>query len=135
MDPSQVDGSDPHDMNSWLAVFIGGGAGSVLRFAISRALIALQLKSAFPWATLASNLLATTVLAWLVLRMDAQQPGREHWHALLVVGFCGGFSTLSTFSYENYQLLRDGLIGMAVANIAISVALGIFVFHLFARTA
>lgn len=122
-------------MNVWLAVFLGGGVGSMARFAISRGFIALQLKGLFPWATLMSNFLATALLAWLILRMDVQQPGREQWQALLAVGFCGGFSTLSTFSYENYQLLRDGMFGFAIANMVVSVALGIFVFHLFARTA
>ena len=122
-------------MNVWLAVFLGGGVGSMVRFAISRGFLALQLKSDFPWATLASNVLATTLLAWLIMRMDVQQPGREHWQALLAIGFCGGFSTLSTFSYENYELLRDGMFGFAIANMVVSVALGIFVFHLFARSA
>lgn len=122
-------------MNHWLAVFLGGGAGSVARFAISRGFLALQLKSAFPWATLASNALSSAILAWLILRMDLHQPGREHWQALLAAGFCGGFSTFSTFSWENHQLLRDGLPGVAIANVVISITLGILVFHLFARSA
>ncbi len=121
-------------MNLWLAVFIGGGVGSMLRYGISRALFALQLKGAFPWATLASNLLATALLAWLIMRFHVHQPGREHWQALLAIGLCGGFSTLSTFSYENYVLFRDGFTGFAVANILISVTLGILFFHFFART-
>lgn len=127
-------GAEGNGMNPWLAVFIGGGAGSVARFAISRALIALPAKGAFPWATLASNALACALLAWLVVRSDLLRPGQEQWNALLAVGFCGGFSTLSTFSMENHQLLRDGLYGMAAANIVISVAFGILVFHLFARS-
>lgn len=122
-------------MNPWFAVFLGGGAGSVLRFAISRAFMLLHVKGGFPWATLVCNVLATTLLAWLVLRMEVHHPGREHWQALLVVGFCGGFSTLSTFSYENHRLIQDGLFGLAIANIVVSVALGILVFHLFARSA
>ncbi len=122
-------------MNVWLAVFLGGGAGSLVRFAISRAILALQLKSVFPWATVLSNLLACALLAWLVLRMQVHQPGKEHWHALLAIGFCGGFSTLSTFSMENYALLRDGMFGTALLNMLVSVALGVLVFHLIARTA
>jgi len=122
-------------MNPWLAVFLGGGAGSVVRFAISRLMLAFGAKAIFPWATLISNTLACALLAWLVLRLGSQEEGREHWHALLAIGFCGGFSTLSTFSWENYQLLRDGFFGMAIANMIISVALGLVVFHVFARTA
>ncbi len=121
-------------MNLWLAVFVGGGLGSVVRFALSRGLRAVAPEAVFPWATLASNLLATALLAWLVMRWQVHQPGREHWQALLAIGFCGGFSTMSTFSMENHQLLRDGLYGFAALNILISVTLGILLFHFLART-
>lgn len=121
-------------MNPWLAVFVGGGLGSVVRFALSRGVRSLAPDTVFPWATLASNLLATALLAWLVMRWQLLQPGREHWQALLAIGFCGGFSTMSTFSMENHQLLRDGLYGFAALNILISVTLGILLFHFLART-
>ena len=122
-------------MNPWLAVFLGGGAGSLARYAISQLFARLEWKGAFPWATLSANLIATAFLAWLILRYQVHAPGKEHWRALLAIGFCGGFSTLSTFSYENFLLLRDGLYGHAVANIAISVGAGILFFTLFARSA
>ena len=122
-------------MNLWLAVFFGGGAGSVVRFGISNLFLHMELKNAFPWATLSANLLATAFLAWLILRYEILLPGKDQWRALLAVGFCGGFSTLSTFNHENYQMIRDGLFGYALLNIIISVAAGIFLFYLFARTA
>lgn len=119
-------------MLSWLAVFIGGGAGSVLRFAISRAFLRAGLVHAFPWATIVTNLVATGVLAWLVMRWNINDPSKETWRALLAVGFCGGFSTLSTFSAENYQLLRDGAFILAAANMVTGVVGGVLLFHLFA---
>jgi CrcB protein len=122
-------------MNLWLAVFVGGGVGSVARFAIGRLIMRLAPAALFPWATLAANLLATAVLAWAVLRFQTLAPERAPWHALLAVGFCGGFSTMSTFNYENYALLRDGLTGMALLNIVVSAGAGILLFHLFARSA
>ncbi len=122
-------------MNLWLAVFLGGGAGSVARFAISRLIVRFAANSAFPWGTLVANLVATALLAWLVLRFNSLAPEKMGWHALLAIGFCGGFSTFSTFSYENYTLFRDGLPWVAVLNIVISVGAGIALFHLFARSA
>jgi CrcB protein len=122
-------------MNLWLAVFIGGGAGSVVRYGIGQALERIELKGVFPWATLSANILATAFLAWLILRFDVHAQGKEHWRALLAIGFCGGFSTLSTFSFENYQLLRDGHLAYAMLNILVSVGAGILLFHLFARQA
>ena len=120
-------------MNTWLAVFLGGGAGSVVRYGISRLFIGLDVRGGFPWATLSANVLATALLAWLILRWQLHLPGKEQWYALLAIGFCGGFSTLSTFSSENYTLLREGLYLYATLNIVVSVMAGIFLFHLFAR--
>ena len=122
-------------MNTWLAVFLGGGAGSMARFAISRLLLRFAANSVFPWGTLAANVIATALLAGLMLRFDPLAPHKATWYALLAVGFCGGFSTFSTFSYENYALLRDGMTGIALLNIAISVIAGVALFHLFARSA
>lgn len=122
-------------MNLWLAVFIGGGLGSVVRYAISLLFQRIDVKGAFPWATLSANLIATAILAWLVLRFEVHAQGKEQWRALLAIGFCGGFSTLSTFSYENYHLLREDLYGYALVNILLSVGAGILLFHLFARSA
>ncbi len=122
-------------MNLWLAVFLGGGVGSVARFAITHLFTRLEVKGSFPWATLSANILATAILAWLIMRWEVHLPGKEQWRALLAIGFCGGFSTLSTFSYENFQLIRDGLFAYAALNILISVTAGVLLFYLFARTA
>lgn len=120
-------------MNLWLAVFLGGGAGSVLRYGMSHFFQRLEMKDGFPWATLTTNLLATAFLAWLIMRWEVHLPGKEQWRALLAIGFCGGFSTLSTFSYENFQLVRDGMVLFAALNILLSVAGGVLLFYLFAR--
>ena len=122
-------------MNTWIAIFIGGGIGSVARFGITRMVLAFGLKGAFPWATLFANVLATGILAWLILRVQPQFEGRDALKAMLGVGFCGGFSTFSTFSYENFLLLREGQTVMAAANIAISVVASLAIFHIVARSA
>ena len=121
-------------MGVWTAVFIGGGLGSMARYGITRLLLLLEVRGMFPWATMASNLLSTALLAWLLLKWQPQLEGRDALKAFLAVGFCGGFSTFSTFSYENFLLLRNGLLGHATANIAISALAGILLFHLIARS-
>ena len=63
-------------MNPWLAVFLGGGAGSVVRFAISQLFQRIEVKGAFPWATLSANLLATAFLAPLGKVVSATVPPR-----------------------------------------------------------
>ncbi|HRO38808.1 MAG TPA: CrcB family protein [Flavobacteriales bacterium] len=122
-------------MNIWAAIFIGGGIGSLMRYGITRLLLAMDLRGAFPWATLLSNLLSTAILAWMLLRMQAHFQHRPALSAFVAVGICGGFSTFSTFSYENFLLFREGSPGMAMANIAVNVLACFSIFWFVARSA
>ena len=121
-------------MMTWVAIFLGGGLGSMARYGVSRLVLGMEMKSLFPWATLFSNLISTALLAWFILKGQQMFHGREALRAFLFVGICGGFSTFSTFSQENYHLLRSGMIGHAVANILVSVVAGILLFHFIARS-
>ena len=114
-------------MNSLIAVFVGGGLGSLLRYGIS-----IGLKSAgfiqFPLATLISNVLSSIVLGLVIYRFA---DNLNHVAFLfLAVGFCGGFSTFSTFSYETFEMLRNGQMAWAVANVLISVLLCVSLLYL-----
>lgn len=121
-------------MTTWLAVFMGGGIGSLLRYGLSRLVLYLGVKGTLPWATLAANVLATALLAWMVLRMQSGPADRPALRAFIGVGICGGFSTFSTFSQENFLLLREGHPGWALTNIAVNVLACLAVFHLIARS-
>ena len=92
-------------------VFLGGGLGSVVRYGIARALPAA---SGFPWATFTANSLSGLVLGAVlgVLMASPDQDGGR-WRLLLVTGFCGGFSTFSTFSNEGLTLFQSGQPGLA----------------------
>lgn len=108
---------------NWLAVFIGGGLGSLLRYAFS--IWGKSLFSQFPVGTLGANLLACILLGIIVWFMQSRQLSSGVWYAFLAVGFCGGFSTFSTFSLETVELIRNGSWPLALLNASISVVAGV----------
>jgi CrcB protein len=114
---------------NWILVFIGGGIGSMARFGMSKA---LPYQNGFPWATFWSNLLACLVFA-LLMYFSTKIPKTEWIQPLLLVGFCGGFSTFSTFSHENFLLLSNGQYSIFALNVLVSILAGIAVFALVLR--
>jgi CrcB protein len=116
-------------MKALLAVFVGGGSGSLLRYGIGL-LVGHFHRGVFPLATLLSNVLSCGVLA-LILGLLAKTPSPTlHWKALLVVGFCGGLSTFSTLSYESLQLLKAGHWEWMTLNLVSSLGLCLLILHL-----
>lgn len=105
-------------------IFLGGGLGSVARYAVSR--IASQLYTGnFPLGTFVSNILACIFLAVLVVFVLPKHSDSAWLQPLVAVGFCGGFSTFSTFSNETVQLMQSGNTMIALLNIILSVAVGV----------
>lgn len=119
-------------MSTWLAVFLGGGIGSLLRFALAR-LLPPAGAPAFPWATLLANLLSTALMGWFLHHLQVRLGASSVWRSFVVVGICGGFSTFSAFSHENFALIRDGAAGLALLNILVSLAGGLLILFLIAR--
>jgi len=113
---------------SWALVFIGGGLGSMTRFAFSKFLDPhLQYKN-FPFPTFLVNLISCFVLGLLFNKMlhSGLSPSNK---LLLATGFCGGFSTFSTFSFEILQLMMNGNHTVALIYLISSVILGILLIY------
>lgn len=116
-------------MNIYLAIFIGGGLGSMARYGISR-FVAETFSKIYPLATFIANMLATLILALVMYFFASKYNLSTSIKAMLATGFCGGFSTFSTFSYETFELLRNGHLLWAFFNIFLSIALGVFIMYL-----
>ena len=107
-----------------LAVAAGGAIGSVTRLAVGFGLTRLM-GPAFPWGTLLVNIAGSFIIGVLVESFALRWNLTQAWQAFLTVGFCGGFTTFSTFSLEAYALFQRGQTGLAAAYILASVVLSI----------
>ena len=109
---------------TYLYIFIGGGLGSLARFLTSK--LSHQIfTTSFPIGTFISNIIACSLLALIVVFFSNKQNEYDWIQPLLLIGFRGGYSTFSTFSNETYDLLTNGEVAVGIANILISVIVGI----------
>jgi CrcB protein len=103
-------------MKSYFLVFIGGGLGSVARYAVSL-MFRNSGASAFPMATLSANAASSLILGMMLGYLEGKSDQTSTAILLFLgVGFCGGFSTFSTFSYETLLFLRSGQLPSALLN-------------------
>jgi len=105
----------------FLLIALGGAAGSVLRYLIGGRVQHLA-PHGFPLGTLFVNVVGCFLVGMLVRQFMNIQT-HNYLRALLVVGFCGGFTTFSTFSMETVGLIEGGEYSRAMGYIALSVVL------------
>lgn len=110
-------------LNNIICVALGGALGSVCRYLVSKWLQEAA-SVAFPVGTLAVNVLGCLLIGIFYAMAERHGMGGS-LKLLLTVGFCGGFTTFSTFMNENLTLLRSDQLLTAAMYAAASVALGL----------
>ena len=100
-----------------MAVGFGGAAGGIVRYLLSGGILAGQTLLGFPAGTFTVNAAGSLLIGILLEATSSETLG---W--LLIVGFCGGFTTFSTFSADTVRLLRAGCYNAAAIYVALSVA-------------
>jgi CrcB protein len=93
-------------MKQIVFVFIGGGFGSVLRYVIGKWLN--NSESGIPYGTFVANILGSLLIGIILGYAAKNDTLSQHSTLLLATGFCGGFTTFSTFAYENQVFLKSG---------------------------
>ncbi len=107
-------------MTRTLLVALGGLLGSVGRYWLAGAVQRLN-GAEFPVGTLAVNALGSFAVG-LIMALSVERGALPaNARIFLTIGFCGGFTTMSTFSYETMALLRDGEVALGIGNIGATV--------------
>lgn len=110
-------------MKTIFYIFLGGGAGSCLRFYISQYTQQIFNWNNFPLGTLIVNILGCFFIG--ILSNFILKASYDELKFLLLVGFCGGFTTFSTLSYEGFSLWQNHQYWSAALYVFLSLGLGI----------
>ena len=111
-------------MKQILLVALGGAVGSIGRYLVSK-----WLESGFPWGTLTMNIIGSLLIG-LLTGLVAKGTLTPEMKLLLVTGFCGGFTTFSTFANESFSMMKAGDAVLASVYIGASVAVGIMAVYI-----
>lgn len=106
-----------------LLIFIAGGCGSLLRFAVAG--WAQRLGGTFPLGTLTVNVAGSVVIGLVAALLSGPLLVRPEYRLAILVGLLGGFTTFSSYSWETVSLMQDGQWRLAVANVVLSNGLGL----------
>jgi fluoride exporter len=106
----------------YLWVFLGSALGGVTRYWVSAA-VARRIGETFPWGTVIINVSGSFLIAFFGTLAAPQSsfPLSPNLRTFVMVGFCGGYTTVSSFALQTLNLARDGERRLAAANILISI--------------
>jgi CrcB protein len=108
-----------------LLIALGGALGTLGRYGLSA--LAMPISENLPWGTIIINILGSFIIGLFgtLTLATGKFPVSENMRLFVMVGLCGGFTTFSAFSLQTLDLIREGSMTRAAANIVLSVALSV----------
>ena len=111
-----------------VAVFVGGGIGSIIRYLITK--VSFFSSNSFPYSTFISNIIGCFILGLALTYFMKNDSQNSTIFIFIAVGFCGGFTTFSTFSSEGLELINNGNLITFIVYTFTSIFLGIIAVYL-----
>ena len=110
-----------------ILISIGGALGANARYWLGYWIKKLGLGGSFPWGTFLANVSGSLLLALLTVVILKRMPAERKWlYLMLGTGFCGAYTTFSTFKLETWTLIEKGRWAVALLNVLGSVLAGFF---------
>lgn len=106
-------------MRAYFWVALGAVFGACLRFAVSRYLAKI-IAADFPYGTLVINITGSLILGFFMIWVRERVYADIRWVWVIAIGFCGGYTTFSSYSFESMALFEQGRIALFAANIALN---------------
>ena len=116
-------------MSILISVFLGGGFGAIIRSLVIEQVNKLFLV-AFPFGTIAVNVIGAFLIGLLSSYLAERLDVSENIKMFLIVGFCGGFTTFSSFNIEFYQLFSNGEILSSLIYVTTTFVLTVVAFYI-----
>lgn len=116
-------------MKDLLIVGIGGGIGSIARLLSQRG-VQRMIDLSFPLGTFLINIIGSFIIGVVYALSERGNFLTPEIRLFLTVGFCGGFTTFSTFSYDNYNMISEKLWQFLVLNVGGSIFFGVLAVYL-----
>ena len=116
-------------MVTFVELIIGGAFGTLARYMLAGA-VYRGFGTAFPYGTMVVNLLGCFIIGFLSTIAEQKFVLGSDVRTFLMIGFCGAFTTFSTFIFETNGLIRDGEVMRAFVNVLVSVIAGFILFRL-----
>src|SRR5690348_5280996 len=104
-------------MNDVLWISLGAVVGANLRYYVGR-MMGHLLTPTLPWGTLIINVSGSFMLGFFMVWSSERVLASAKWRPLVAVGFCGGYTTFSSYSYETFNLFEQGHYSLAAGNFA-----------------